>query len=147
MIAQNGQGGGGPVAGATLVGAQRGSRPNPDNTLTQIVTITATSDTYGVWFSFAVLAVTFDADGAPALLGQKVTEVDAICAHPHVQGFRTEQDQGPSDVLYNYAVITVGTDDLAITDAVSVRMDQINTPAAFGAIDASWGRLAALGAV
>jgi hypothetical protein len=27
-----------------------------------------------------------------------------------------------------------------------VRMDQINTPAAFAAIDASWGRLVALGA-
>ncbi len=130
----------------TLVGSVRGERANQDGTFTPIVTVTAQSATYGVVFTFTVLASTWDADGGPPLIEEKTGEVDAVCAHPHVVDFRTEQDQGPSQVLYNYAVITVGTADLAITDDTRVRMDHLGLPSTFGAIDAVWNRLAAAGA-
>jgi hypothetical protein len=145
MLAQDGSGatGGG---GYTLVGTSDGFRPNSDNTFTAVSNITAQSNTYGVVFTWTILKSVLVADGAPPLAAQKTAEVDQICGHPHVQDFRTEQDQGASQVLYNYAVITVGTDDGAITTEVRVRMDQINTPGAFGSIDAAWSQLVALGA-
>lgn len=143
------QGGGDAPGGTgyTLVGFQRTFRVNPSaNTFTPIVNITAQSDTYGVIYTWTVLASVFDNDGVEAAAVQKTGEVNQICATPHVVDFRTEQEQGPSQVLYNYGVITVGTPDQGITDEVRVRMDSINTPAAFAAISASWARLVAAGA-
>jgi hypothetical protein len=139
-------GAGGDEHPYTLIGAVRTFRVNNDGTFTGVVNITAVSKTYGVQFTFTILAATFDADGAPSQTGLRTEWVDQIAAHDHVVGFRTEVDQGPDQILYNYGVITVGTPDAAITDEVRVRMDQLNTPAAFGAIDASWNRLVALGA-
>ena len=49
-------------------------------------------------------------------------------------------------MLYNYGVITVGNDDGTITDTVRARMDQLNAPATFGAINAAVKRLNAAGA-
>jgi hypothetical protein len=129
-----------------LLGVVRTFRVNNDGTFTPIANITAASKTYGVQFTFTILAKTLDEDGAPAETGLRTEWVDTICAHDHVVGFRTEVDQGPDGVLYNYGVITVGTDDGAISDEVRVRMDQLNAPATFGLIDASWKRLVALGA-
>jgi hypothetical protein len=129
-----------------LIGTQRTQRVNNDGTLTPIVNITAQSVLYGVQFTFTILASTFDTDGGPPLTAERTNWVDEICGHAHVQGFWSEQDQGPDQILYNYGVITVGTDDGAITDQVRVRMDHLNDSATFGAIDASWKRLQALGA-
>jgi hypothetical protein len=129
-----------------LIGAVRTFRVNNDGTFTPVANITAVSKTYGVQFTFTILATTLDADGAPSQTALRTSWVDTIAAHPHVVGFRSEADQGPDQVLYNYGVITVGTEDLAITDEVRVRMDALNAPSTFGLIDACWNRLAALGA-
>ena len=104
------------------------------------------SNTFGVQFTWSVLASTWDASGPAGVVPLKTAEVNTICAHAHVQDFRTETDQGPSQVLYNYAVITVGTADQAITDEVRQRMDEIGLPAVFGKIDHVWSQLAAGGA-
>lgn len=128
------------------LGTVRGFRVNADNSFTPIVTITAQSQKYLVTFTWSILAKTFDADGGPPAIALKTEEVNAICGHDHVQGFRTENDQDSSQVLYHYAVITVGTDDGAITDEVRWRMDQIGQPGVFAAIDADWARLEAIGA-
>lgn len=130
-----------------LIGSNRTFRVNADGTFTPIVNLTLASVLYGVQFSFTILAATFDSDGGPPLEAERTAWVDEICAHPHVVGFRSEVDQGPDQVLYNYGVIEVGTDDGAITDETRVRMDHLNDPATFAAIDATWGRLVALGAV
>lgn len=143
------QGGGDAVGGSeyTLIGSQRTFRVNTSaNTFTPIVNITAQSVTYGVQYTWTVLAKTVDSDGLPASAGLMTGWVNQICSTAHVQDFRTEQEQGPSQVLYNYGVITVGTDDQSITDEVRVRMDSLNTPAAFAAIAACWARLVAAGA-
>jgi hypothetical protein len=129
-----------------LIGVNRTFRVNSDGTFTPIANITAASKTYGVQFTFTILATTLDNDGAPSETALRTEWVDTIAAHPHVVGFRSEVDQGPDQVLYNYGVITVGTDDQTITDEVRVRMDQLNEPSTFGAIDACWKRLVALGA-
>lgn len=129
-----------------LIATQRTFRVNNDGTFTPVVNITAASVLYGVQFTFTILAKTFDTDGGPPLTAERTNWVDTICAHDHVQGFWSETDQGPDQILYNYGVITVGTDDGAITDQVRARMDQLNAPATFGLIDASWKRLQALGA-
>jgi hypothetical protein len=128
------------------VSAVRGFRVNNDGTFTQIVTVTAESSLYQVQFTFTILAATFDADGGPPLTAERTAWVDEICGHAHVQDFWSEVDQGPSQVLYNYGVITVGTDDGAITNQVRARMDQLNDPATFAAIDKAWKQLQALGA-
>lgn len=140
---------GGPAAGSAyiLVGTQRTFRVNTsNNTFTAIVNVTAMSVAYGVTFTWTVLATTVDNDGLPAVANQQTADVNEICATAHVQDFRSESDQGPSQVLYNYGVITVGTDDQSITDEVRVRMDQLNTPGAFSQIALCWARLVAAGA-
>lgn len=130
----------------TPIATQRTFRVNNDGTFTPIVNITAASVLYGVQFTFTLLASTFDDDGGPPLAAERTAWVDEICAHDHVQDFWSETDQGPSQVLYNYGVITVGTDDGAITTQVQVRMDHLNDEATFAAIDKAWKQLQALGA-
>lgn len=129
-----------------LIGTVRTFRVNNDGTFTPVVNITALSATYGVQFTFTITAQTFQADGARTQAELRTEWVDTIAAHEHVIGFHSEVDQGPDQILYNYGVIQVGTEDGAISDEVRVRMDQLNTPATFAAIEASWQRLVALGA-
>lgn len=129
-----------------LIGVVRGLRVNNDGTVTPIVTVTASSVTYGVQFTFTMTAQAWDTNGGPPQTTLRTEWVDAICAYDHVIGFRTEQDQGPDQILYNYGVITVGTADGAISDETRVRMDHLNDVSTFQAIDATWSRLAAAGA-
>lgn len=128
------------------IGTVRTFRVNNDGTFTPIVNITAASALYGVQFTFTLPAKTFDDDGGPPLTAERTAWVDEICGHAHVQDFWSETDQGPSQVLYNYGIITVGTDDSAITNQVRARMDQLNDEATFSAIDKAWKQLQALGA-
>lgn len=128
------------------ISTARTFRVNADQSTTPIVIVTAQSLKYGVQYTWTILAATFDADGAPPLIALKTSQVNQICGHPHVQDFRTESDQGPSQQLYNYAIITVGTEDGAITNDARVRMDQIGQPSAFAAIDAVWHGLTLIGA-
>lgn len=120
-------------------------RVNNDGTFTAVVNITAQSALYGVQFTFTILAKTYDEDGGPPLTAERAAWVDEVCAYPHVVDFRTEVDQGPSQILYNYAVITVGAEGAQDGDEVRVRMDQLNAPGTFAAIDAAWKRMQALG--
>jgi hypothetical protein len=129
-----------------LVGTARTFRVNSDQTTTPIVHVTATSKTYGVTFSWDMLASVWDDDGGPPLIAERTGQVDEICGHAHVQGFRSEADLDASQLLYNYGVITVGTDDQAITDEARVRMDHLGLPSTFGTIDAVWKRLVKAGA-
>lgn len=141
-------GGGGPSSSAyVLQGVERTFRVNTSaNTFTAIANLTAMSVAYGVVFTWTILAKTLDTDGAAAAATQQTGWVDEVCGTDHVQDFRSERDQGPSQVLYNYGVITVGTADQSITDEVRVRMDQLNEPGTFTAITACWNRLVAAGA-
>lgn len=121
-------------------------RTNQNNTTTALVELSCYSTLYGVTYTWAVTRATFLADGGDVLASEKTAQVEQICANVHVQGFRTEKEEDRSSLLYNYAVITVGTDDGDIADTVTVRMDQIGLPAAFELIEACWQRLVKTGA-
>lgn len=125
----------------TLVSAAPTSRVAGDNTVEDVIQVTATSQLYGVTYTWFVEPKNWTTDGGPPLIQEKTRDVNAIMEHDHVIGFRTVQDQNASRLLVNYAVISVGTSDGSIYDEVRVQMDAINTPAAFGAIDATWHRL------
>lgn len=129
-----------------LLGVVNTFRTNQNNTTTPLVELSAYSLVYGVTYTWAVTTATYLADGGDVLASEKTAQVEQICAHEHVQGFRTEKEEDRSSLLYNYAVITVGTDDGAITDTCSVRMDQIGTPGAFQIIADTWNRLVTTGA-
>src|SRR5207248_5143075 len=116
-------------------------RVNPDGSTTPVINVTAQSKKYGVSYTWTMLASAWDTDGGPPLIALKTEQVNVICGHEHVQDFRTETDQGPSQQLFNFAVITVGTDDGAITDDVRARMDHIGDPSVFALIDADWVRI------
>jgi hypothetical protein len=141
-----GGGGSAGVGNFRLIATQRTFRVNADQSTTPVINVTAQSLAYGVQFTWTMLAKTWDESGGPPAISLKTSEVDQLCGHEHVQDFRTEQDQGPSQQLYNYAVITVGTEDQAITDDARVRMDSIGLPSAFAAVDAVWNRLVSVGA-
>lgn len=128
----------------TLIAAVIAPRITGDNTTADVVVVTAMSQLYGVTYTWFVDPKNWTTDGGPPLIQEKTGQVNAIMAHAHVIGFRTVQDQDASRLLVNYAVITVGTSDGQIQDEVSVRMDSIGTPAAFGAIDSTWDRLNAI---
>ena len=129
-----------------LIGSERTNRANNDGTFTPVVNMTLQSVLYGVQFRFTILASTWDSGGAPPLEAERTAWVDQVCSHDHVQGFYTQADQGPDQVIYNFAHIVVGTDDAAITDETVVRMDHLNDSSTFTKIDQTWARLVAAGA-
>lgn len=134
------------ATGYRLVGAVRDFRVMPNGSSQPIVVVTARSDLYDVQYTWFIEAETWDGSGGPPAISLKTAQVNQLCGHPHVIDLWTEQDQGTSRVLYNFAVIEVGTDDGAITDTARVRMDRIGLPSAFAAIDAVWSRLVDAGA-
>lgn len=136
--------GGGPLY--DLISSFRTFRVRPDNTTQPIQAVTAESKQYGVSFSFFIDGKTWDTDSGPPFINDMTGYVNDVCGQAHVVGFRTEQDLDPSQMLVNYAVITVGTEDGAITDEARVRMDQLRTGAYVPAIDAAWKRLQDAGA-
>jgi hypothetical protein len=145
-------GGGGPTGGPTgggyiPIASVRTFRVLGDNSTQPIQAVTAQSVQYGVQFSFFIDGKTWDTDGGPPFISNMTGYVDDVCGMDHVIGFRTEQDLGPDQLLYNYAVITVGTEDGLITDEARVRMDGLFTGAEVPAIAAAWARLQAIGAV
>lgn len=136
----------GGLGSYTLIASTRTFRVLSDNSTQAIQQVTAQSKLYGVTFTFFIAATTWDADGGPPFIADMTGYVDDVCGMDHVVGFRTEQDLGPDQQLYNYAVITVGTEDGLITDEARVRMDQLRTGAEVPAINAVWARLVAAGA-
>lgn len=119
---------------------------NPNGTTTDIEQITFRSLTYDVVATFNVLASTYQADGAPGLVSEKTAQLEQLCASEHVVGARGAPDQDKrTGLLYNYLVLTVGTDDFARTSEVWVRMDHLGTTAAFAAIDQAWNLIQSLG--
>lgn len=145
MLADPGGGAAAPYE-FRLVGVEHTFRVNADATTSPIVLITAYSVLYAVTFSWFITQKTFDDFGADGAAREKTGQVNAVCGLEHVQGFRTEQDQDRSSLLYNYAVVLVGTDDQRITASVSQRMDQIADASMVAKIDAAWEKLVALGA-
>ena len=124
-----------------LITAQRTFRVNPDQTTTPIVNVTAQSQKYGVVYTWTMLAKAWDGDQGTANVMTKTSQVNTVCSQDHVQDFRTEVDQGPSQQLFNYAVITVGTDDGAITNDFRVRMDHIGDSSVLTTIQAVWDQI------
>lgn len=146
-VGGGGGGGGGPSDGAyTLLSSFRTFRVRPDNTTQPIQAVTAQSDYYGVSFSFFIDGTTWDTDSGPPFIRDMTAYVNDVCGLDHVVGFRSEQDLGTDQMLYNFAVITVGTEDGSITDEARVRMDMLRTGAAVPAVDAVWQRLVDAGA-
>lgn len=129
-----------------LIGVVATFRLNQNNTTTPLMELTVRSTLYDVQFTWDVTKATFDGSGGQVLASEKTAQVNEIAALPHVQALRSEKEQDRSDLLYNYLVVTVGTQDLAITDDVAIRMDAIGTPGAFTAINEAWARLVAAGA-
>jgi hypothetical protein len=136
----------GGLGSYSLIASARTFRVLPDNSTQPIQQVTAQSNKYGVTFTFFVSATTWDTDGGPPFIADMTGYVDDVCGMAHVVGFRTEQDIGPDQLLANYAVITVGTDDGLVTDEARVRMDLLRTGAEVPAINAVWSRLVAAGA-
>lgn len=140
-------GGGAGSTDYILVGVADDFRVNPsNNTFTPVVNVTAQSVVYGVQYTWTILQKTWLGGNQAAILSAKAAEVDAIMEEPHVVDFRTESNQGPSQVIYNYAVITVGTADRTITSEVTARMDQLTAPSVQTNILAAWAALVAAGA-
>ena len=146
MLQQPGGGDVGAPGRYNLLGVVNTFRTNQNNTTTPLVELTCYSTLYGVTYTWDVTTATYNADGGDVLASEKTALVEAICGDAHVQGFRTEKEEDRSSLLYNYAVITVGTDDGSITDTVSVRMDHIGDPGAFQLIADCWNRLVRAGA-
>lgn len=140
-VVETAPGGSNSTTAYTLVAAAPTSRVAGDNTIQDVIQVTATSQLYGVTYTWFVAPKAWTTDGGPPLIQVKTEQVNAIMAAPHVIGFRTVQEQDASRLLVNYAVISVGTDDGSIYDEVQVRMDQLGSTEAFGAIDATWKRL------
>jgi hypothetical protein len=135
--------GGGSTASIAyaLVAAAPTSRVASDNTIQDVIQVTATSILHGVTYTWFVTPQAWTTDGGPPLIQEKTGQVNAVMDADHVQGFRTVQEQNASRLLVNFAVIAVGTDDGLIYDEVQVEMDKLGTPAVFGAITATWDRL------
>lgn len=135
----------GTSQGYDPIASVRTFRVLPNNETQPIQAVTVRSQTYGVVFSFFIDGTTWDTDGGPPFIHDMTGYVNDVCGMDHVVGFRTEQDLGPDQLLYNYAVITVGTEDGLLTDEARVRMDLLRTGAEVPQIEAAWARLQAIG--
>src|SRR4051812_30983127 len=91
------------------IASVRTFRVLPNNDTQPIQAVTVRSKVYGVVFSFFISGATWDTDGGPPFIRDMTAYVNDVCGLDHVVGFRSEQDLGPDQLLYNYAVITVGT--------------------------------------
>lgn len=129
-----------------LIGTKAIPRVSGDTTTETVQEITVKSKLYLVTYSWFMTLATFNSDGYVAAAELKTAQVNQICGHPHVQQFRSEQDQDASNLLINNAVIGVGTEDQNSIEPVRYRMDQIGLPGVFAAIDAVWAKLVKLGA-
>ena len=124
-----------------LVASAPTSRVSGDQTIQNVVQVTARSKLYGVTFTWFVEPQNWNIGNNVGLVGAKTADVNAVCAHARVIGFRTVQDQDPSRLLLNYAVITVGTDDGSVQGDVIVGMQNVNSAPTFQQIDALWTQL------
>jgi hypothetical protein len=113
-------------------------RVNANNTTTPIEQVTLRSQLYDVTFTFNVTQAAWQASGLPGVGPLKTSQVNEIAGHDHVIGVHGEEDIGTDGSLYNYLVVTVGTDDGERSQDVRIRMDHIGEPAAFAAIDRAW---------
>jgi len=129
-----------------LVGAISTYRNGPNQTLVPIEEITARSTLYDVEFSFNVTMQTFTSEPTNVLASEMTAYVNEVGAHAHVVGLRGEQDTANDGNVYNYLVITVGTDDGLITTDVRVRMDHLSSGSWAPLVDAAWQNLVTLGA-
>jgi hypothetical protein len=152
MLPANPDGGGTSPAAAAyrLIAAARTQRVTSDNTLQSIIQVTAQSIMFLVTFTWFVEPKNWTASGAPGIVPLKTSQVNTICAHEHVIGFRSIQDQDASRLLNNYTIITVGREDGSAqneNDATfhPVRMDQVGGTLPFDVIDALYAPLAAVG--
>ena len=145
-VSGGGDGGGASAGEYDPIASTRTFRVLPNNDTQPIQAVTVRSRLYGVVFSFFIDGNTWDTDGGPPFIRDMTAYVNDVCGMDHVIGFRSEQDLGPDQLLYNYAVITVGTDDELLTDEARVRMDQLRNGAEVPAINAAWSRLQAIGA-
>lgn len=122
-------------------------RVNANGTVTPVEVITVTSDKYGVTFTFTITQHEFQMDGGAGVSGERTAQVNYIATVDHVQGIRWEEDTGTDGGLYNYLVITVGTNDGERTTEVRARMDQLGAQSTFSAISAAWKSILQLGPV
>lgn len=130
----------------TLVAAARTSRVKADNTVQDIIQVTAMSNLYLVTYTWFVEPQAWNLEAHDAIIGPMTANVNEVCGYRNVIGFRTVQDQDASRLLVNYGVITVGTPDGSIQDETQVRMDHLNDVATFQQIDATAAVLKAAGA-
>jgi hypothetical protein len=146
-VSGGGDGGGASAGEYTPISSVRTFRVLGDNSTQPIQAVTVASKLYGVQFSFFIDGHTWDTDGGPPFIRDMTGYVNDVCGMDHVIGFRSEQDLGSDQLLYNYAVITVGDSTGLITDEARVRMDLLRTGAEVPEIEAAWSRLQAIGAV
>lgn len=144
-VSGGGDGGGASAGEYDPIASVRTFRVLPNNDTQAIQAVTVRSKLYGVVFSFFISGTTWDTDGGPPFIRDMTGYVNDVCGMDHVVGFRSEQDLGPDGLLYNYAVITVGTEDGLLTDEARVRMDLLRQGAEVPEIDAAWARLQAIG--
>jgi len=130
----------------TLVSAARTSRVKADNTVQDVIQVTAQSSLYLVTYTWFVEPDRWNLEAHTAIIGPMTANVNEVCGYRNVIGFRTVQDQDVSRLLVNYGVITVGTPDGSIQDEVQVRMDHLNTEHTFQLIDDAAAVLKAAGA-
>lgn len=148
MALEQGTGAGGDSPTAYQIVSQLSTfRVNANNTTTAIEQLVVRSLMYDVTFMFNVTHAVFLADGAPILAAERTQQVNAFGAHPHVVGLRGEEDQGADGNLYNYLVVTVGSDDGERTTDVRIRMDQLGSGSRFDAVDNAWNLINNLGPV
>lgn len=134
---------GGPVTGDYEVTGQE-----PDilvlsgNRVVAAETIFAREKTFGIDFQFTIPTTEYMGSGPNAAAGLRAEWLQTIGNHEHVTAVYVAQDVNPQNLLRDYVFVTVGTDDGLQQAQTKFLLDNANTPAAFGLIDAAWKALA-----
>lgn len=105
------------------------------------MTITAQDDVYGVVFAFTITRAEWLGIGTQVAAADRAIWIQTMAQHEHVAAITYSQDTGTNGNLRDVVVITVATPDGEHTADVTWPLTTLNTPGAFGAVDAAYATL------
>ncbi len=119
----------------------------PGGGVVDAATISAIDGVYGIPFEFTLPKTDWRAEIIAVSASNYASYIQQIGGHDHVVAAFYASDTNPAGLLIDTLVAVVATDDGLSTTDVVIPFPMLNTPAAFGKIDAAYTQLTAIQAI
>lgn len=119
----------------------------PGGRVVDAATISATDGKYGIPFEFTLPKTDWRANIVQVSASNYASYIQQIGGHDHVVAAYYAPDTNAAGLLIDTLIVVVATEDELSTTEVEIPFSMLNTPAAFGRIDAAYARLKAIEAI